>query len=157
MADDLAVGIIGVGRFAQADGGYIAFIVPLQILDQARCTAQAQNQHAGCQRVERASVADLPLPDEAPHACHHIMRRHPRPFVNDQQPIGHGYARRSTPHGAVTVVVIVVVTGAIAAPDCINMPMRIRERTTNCGSVFSAMPDTFSNSLMASSARPLLS
>ena len=65
--------IIGVGCAPQRHFGFIFFVVALIIFHQPRCIAQAENEDATRQRIQRAGVADAPLPAPAPGHLYDIM------------------------------------------------------------------------------------
>jgi len=50
-------------RRAELKRGYIFLDVRLKLVDALRCLACANDHHAGCQRVERASMTHFELPD----------------------------------------------------------------------------------------------
>ena len=57
--DDPAVGVEGVAAGAQQDDGPVGLGHPLDVFDQPRRRADADDQHARGQRVERAGMPDL--------------------------------------------------------------------------------------------------
>ena len=81
-ACDRTLAIVGVGPHAERDSGPIRFIVPGKIRAQPGGGADANGQHATCQRVERAGMADALLAEDATAAIDHVMGGHAAGLVD---------------------------------------------------------------------------
>ena len=79
---DRTLAIVGVGPHAERDSSPIRFIVPGKIRTQPGGGADANRQHAACQRIERARMADALLAEDAPAAVDHVMGRHAARLVH---------------------------------------------------------------------------
>ena len=76
---DFTVGVVGGAGRAEAEARRVALAHRLHVVGQPRRRADAHDEHAGRERVERAGVADLRLAREPPlHAVHHVARGHAR-------------------------------------------------------------------------------
>ena len=81
-ACDRTLAIVGISPNAERDGGPIRFVVPGQIRAQPGGGADADGQHAACQRIERARMADALLAEDATAAIDHVMGRHAAGLVH---------------------------------------------------------------------------
>ena len=82
---DLALGVLGRRGLPQPDGGGVRLVGSGQQAEDLGGPVDADDQHAGGHRVERASVPDLAGAEDAPAAAHHVMAGHPRRLVHDDK------------------------------------------------------------------------
>ena len=74
FANDLPLGIPGIGDDAQVDLSEVGLVPIRQIFDDTCGLAQAYQQHARGHWVERARVTDAPLTRKASHPGYDIVR-----------------------------------------------------------------------------------
>ncbi len=100
LAQDRAVGVVGIGGDAQDDPGVIGPGRAQQQPGDLGGFAEAQRQQAGGQRIERAGVAALPRPQQPARGLQRLVRAQAGGLVQQQDAIeatvgnsGHGGCR----------------------------------------------------------------
>ena len=81
------LGIVGVGRDAQADVGKVLLVVADEELREAGGLADEQDEEAGRERIERAGVADARRHQRAARTRHDIVGRRARRFVDEERAV----------------------------------------------------------------------
>ncbi len=80
--------VVGAAAHAQAKSGPINFVHALHILCQPRSHADAEDQDAARQRVERACMPNARAARQpAPRHVDGIARSHPQRLIDHQKPI----------------------------------------------------------------------
>ena len=75
-----------VVRWPRLNGGLVGFVVVDDVVEQSRGVAEADHQHAGGHRVERAGMADAFHVQGAAHGRDHVVAGDAlRRLVDDQQ------------------------------------------------------------------------
>jgi hypothetical protein len=97
--DHLTVGVAAVGGDAELNPNPIALVRGQQVLRELRGFAEAQRQHAGGQRIQRAGVTDLAGIEQPLRPLHRIVRRHAGGLVQNQNTV-HVPAATTLSHGA---------------------------------------------------------
>ena len=87
---DAAGHIVGVRGQPEAHVGVVGLEIAGEQPGEPRRTPEQQDEHAGCQRIERARMTDLPLSGGSPDRHHHVVRAQARRLVHDQHS---GHAR----------------------------------------------------------------
>ena len=94
-----SIGILRVGGRPKLQFRSVVLVVRLQVPYDLRRFADAQDQHAGRQRVQGARMAD-PLFLQDPARCvHHIVGGHVLRFLYDKD-TGHGSVAAGSPNCA---------------------------------------------------------
>ena len=87
---DLALGVAGGRREAEAGDGLVLLRQPHQEALHARGATDQDQQQAGRERVQRARVPDLrALRQPAPDPRHDVVRRDPRGLVDEEDSVLH--------------------------------------------------------------------
>ena len=92
--DDRAVGVERVGLDAEHDLARVALGALADEAQQPGDRADADDEHAGGARVERAGVADAALAEAAPQHADDVVAGHARRLVDDRHAVDR---RRSAP------------------------------------------------------------
>ena len=101
--DDFARGIPGVGALAEPHRHRVALGAGEQRARHLGGFADADRQHAGCERIEAAGVAGLGTSQQVAYALQGRVGRQPRRLIEQQDPTrrqhlrGHQRARRPYP------------------------------------------------------------
>ncbi len=82
--DHLSLGVEGVTDLAKAHHAAVRLALLMEVVDQPCRLADADRQEAGRRGVERPSVADAALVEDAPHHTHGVEGGHPGGFVDGQ-------------------------------------------------------------------------
>ena len=82
----LALGVVGDRRDPEPDRRVVGLVVQGQVTEQLGRALDAEDEHAGRHRVERAGVTDPTGAGEPAHARHHVVRRQPGGLVDDDEP-----------------------------------------------------------------------
>src|SRR5580704_18081470 len=82
-----AIGVIGVGGKPETDGAGVTLAAATVKPCQTSGAAQRQDKDAGCKRVERAEMANLPKADEAPNGFDDIVRSFPARFIDHEDSV----------------------------------------------------------------------
>src|SRR6185369_16863113 len=83
----LAVEVVGRRAGTEAHGGAIGLVVAEVVLDEARRATEEQRQHAGCERIERAAVADPARSAEATDERDDVVRRRSGGLLDHEDPV----------------------------------------------------------------------
>ena len=97
---DLAIGIVGVARFAEAQREAVELRAVHHIGHGLGRRTERDRQHAGGERIERAAVAGLLRVERAAHAVDHVGAGQPRWLVDDQPAVERTAAGLAAGHGA---------------------------------------------------------
>ncbi len=117
--EHLTLGVVGGGGDAEPDGGVVRLVGELQVAEQPGGPADADEQHAGGHRVERAGVADLAGAGEPPHPRDHVVGGQSRRACRRRRP-----ADPALTVGGVGSARLVFVVGVDAAASCTGRPRR---------------------------------
>ena len=82
---DVALGVVGDGRFAEADGGRVRLGGPHDVGQQPGGLVDADHQHARGHRVQGPGVAHFSGTGEPPHPSNHIVAGPALGFVHYYQ------------------------------------------------------------------------
>ena len=81
----LTLGVVGGRRHAQAHRGVVRLVGEQQVTEQPGRTVDAEHQHPGRHRVERAGVADLARAGESSYAGYDVVGGHAARLVDDDE------------------------------------------------------------------------
>ena len=81
--------VVAGGRGAQHHVGDVLLLLGLQRIDHLGGAADADQQDAGGERIERAAVTDFPRVQDAAQLRNHVMRRKSRLFPYVQNSVYH--------------------------------------------------------------------
>src|SRR3954470_1732880 len=83
--ENLALGVVGRGAAAEAEGGQVGLAVQREVAEQLGGALDAEHQHAGRHRVERAGVPDLAGAHDPAGTGDDVVRRHAGGLVDDHE------------------------------------------------------------------------
>jgi len=90
LIDDFALSILGAGRHAEQQGPGIFLVLAHQQILNFRPASKREQQQAGGDRVEGATMADFLDPELSPDQRHDVVRSHPVCFVDQQDAVRSG-------------------------------------------------------------------
>ena len=73
----MTLNVFRVARLPEQESRLVSFGHSLDVFDQTRGWTDGDNEYAGCQRIERARVANFMRLREALHTIDHIARGAP--------------------------------------------------------------------------------
>jgi hypothetical protein len=85
LRQNFALGVVGRGGGAEPDRGQVGLAVQREVAEQLGGALDAEHQHPGGHRVERAGVAHLAGAHDPADPRHHVVRGHPARLVDDDQ------------------------------------------------------------------------
>ena len=92
---DLSEGVVGIARRPEPEARLVLLVAAGQPAAEPGHGAHAEDENARSQRIEGAAVSDAPNPEDPASPGHHIVRRRPAGFVDDEDapdPV-HGHPR----------------------------------------------------------------